>query len=234
MKKLQRSILYENKMYRVGIPWQEDTTTLPDNYQMSQQRLENTEKRLKRSPSIAAAYKQIIEDYIKKGYVRKVPEHEQSKSKWYLPHFPVLRPDKDTRKTRIVFDASASCHGVSLNDVIHHGPKLQQDLFDALLRFRKLPVALVCDIAEMYLRIGISPEGQIYHRFLWRGTDQSHKPDVFEFDRVVFGVNSSPFQAQYVLQQHARKFKSDFPMAAETILHSTYMDDSMDSVRTEA
>ena len=233
LNKLEMSLLYDDKMYRVGIPWREDRTKLPDNYKMALQRLENTEKKLQRSPNLSIAYKQVIESYMQKGYVRKVPEHEQSSSKWFLPHFPVLRPDKETTKTRIVFDASAKCHGVSLNDAIYQGPKLQQDLFDVLLRFRRFPVALVCDIAEMYLRIGISPEDQIYHRFLWRGCEHFRKPDVFEFDRVVFGVNLSPFQAQYVLRQHAKKFQGDYPIAAETILHSTYMDDSMDSIRNE-
>ena len=89
------------------------------------------------------------------------------------------------------------------------------------------------DIAEMYLRIGILPEDKTYHRFLWRGTNQNRTPDVYEFNRVVFGVNSSSFQAQFVLQQHAKKYKDSFPMAAETIEKSTYMDDSMDSVHTE-
>jgi hypothetical protein len=46
----------------------------------------------------------------------------------------------------------------------------------------------------------------------------------------VFGVNSSLFQAQYVSQKHAKRCKNAFPMAAETVLKSTYMDDSMDSV----
>ena len=233
VSKLETSLQYENNMYRVGIPWREDKTKLPNNYHMALQRLENTEKKLQRSHTLATAYQDIIESYIQKGYVRKVPEHDESNSKWYLPHFPVLRPDKDTTKTRIVFDASAKCHGISLNDTIHQGPKLQKDLFDVLLRFRRFPVALVCDIAEMYLRIGISQEDQEYNRFLWRGNNNAHKPDVFEFDRVVFGVNSSPFQAQYVLRQHAKKFQGDFPMAADTILYSTYMDDSMDSIRNE-
>ena len=101
---------------------------------------------------------------------------------------------------------------------------------DVLLRFRRSPVAVVCDIAEMYLRIGIAAEDKPYHRFLWRGTDHSRQPDVYEFDRVVFGLNSSPFQAQFVLQNHSRNFEAGFPMAAETVLKSTYMDDSMDSV----
>ena len=162
--------------------------------------------------------------------MRKVSENESYKSKWYLPHLPVIRPDKDTTKIRIVFDASAKCQGISLNDAINQGPKLQRDLFDVLMRFRRFPVAVVCDIAEMYLRIGISHEDQPYHRFLWRGIDQDRRPDVYEFDRVVFGMNSSPFLAQFVLQHHAKSYRTDFSLAAETIYKSTYMDDSMDSV----
>lgn len=114
--------------------------------------------------------------------MRKVPESEQSKSKWYLPHFPVLRPDTDTTKPRIVFDASARCEGVSLNDRIHPRPKLQRDLFDLQYRFRRFPVAFICDIAELYLKIRISLEGQPYHRFPWRVTNQNRVPDVYEFD----------------------------------------------------
>ena len=59
--------------------------------------------------------------------------------------------DKTTTKVRIVFDCSAKMDGVSLNDVICAGPKLQKDLFDVLIRFRRNPVALACDIKEMYL-----------------------------------------------------------------------------------
>ena len=96
---------------------------------------------------------------------------------WLLPHFPVLRPDKPTSKVRIVFDVSAKCENFSLNDVIDVGPKLQRDLIDVLLCFRKEAVAMVCDIAEMYLQIGIAEKRQKTLRFLWRGSDQSRPPD---------------------------------------------------------
>ena len=233
MRSAEKSIAYENQMYRIGIPWKESQPILPDNYDMAVRRLENTEKRLKRSSDIAVAYNKCILQYVEKGYIRKIPEYEKCESKWYLAYFPVIRLDKETTKTRIVFDASAKYEGVSLNDVIHQGPKLQRDLFDVLLRFRRFPVALVCDIAEMYLRICIAHKDKPYHRFLWRGTSQNRHPDIYEFDRVVFGLNSSPFQAQYVLQQHAQKHQEEFPMAAETVLKSTYMDDSMDSAGDE-
>ena len=85
----------------------------------------------------------------------------------------------------------------------------------------------------MYLRSGIAHEEKPFHRFLWRGIDQDRQPDTYQFGWVVFGVNSFPFQAQFVLQHHAKKFKDTFPMAVETVLRSTYIDDSMDSVANE-
>ena len=62
-------------------------------------------------------------------------------------------------------------------------------------------------------------------------TDQP--PDEYEFNRVVFRINSSPFHAQYVVQRHAKELQQDHPMAAETVKDSTYMVDSMDSVSTD-
>ena len=56
---------------------------------------------------------------------------------------------------------------------------------------------------------------------------------MYELDRVMFGVNSSPFQAQFVLQRHAQKYQREFPLTTETIQKPTYMDDSMDSVPNE-
>ncbi|MCG7868682.1 MAG: hypothetical protein JAY74_20210, partial [Candidatus Thiodiazotropha taylori] len=233
LSKVKQSVTYAQQMYRVCVPWKCDDPVLPNNYKMALNRLENTEKRLKRSPEISQAYSGCINKYIEKGYVRKLAENEHSATRWFLPHFPVLRPDKETTKTRIVFDAAAKFEEMSLNDQIYQGPKLQRELFDVLLRLRRLPIAIVCDIEEMYLRIGIADCDKPYHRFLWREMDQSRSPDVYEFDRVVFGVNSSPFQAQFVLRHHAQEFQQKFPMAAETILQSNYMDDSMDSVLNE-
>ena len=98
---------------------------VPANYSMTLKRLANTEKRLHKSPNIRQAYSNIIKQYVTKGYVKIVPENESHKIKWYLPLFPVLGPDKDITKIRIVFDASAKCQGTSLNDAINQGPKLQ-------------------------------------------------------------------------------------------------------------
>ena len=42
---------------------------------------------------------------------------------WYLPYFPAIRMDRTITKTRVVFDTSARYNGVSLNNLIYHGPK---------------------------------------------------------------------------------------------------------------
>ncbi len=136
LKKVEQSLKYENGKYQVVIPWKNNEPTLFNNHDMAFQRLQNTDKTLTKNVELEGIYSDIIDQYIQKGYIRKVEEEEKRPHKaWYLPHFPVLRPDKPTTKTRIVFDASAKENGVSLNDEIHQGPKLQRDLFNILIRF---------------------------------------------------------------------------------------------------
>lgn len=233
LHKTEESLTYSEGRYSVAIPWKESAPKLHDNYQMALQRLENMEKRLRKNPEVGQQYEQTIEKYVEKGYVQKIIEiSPEQETQWFLPHFPVIRPERETTKVRIVFDASAKQDSVSLNDTMYQGPKLQSNLFDVLLRFRKHPVALVCDIEEMYLQINLKESDKRFNRFLWR-TDNSQKPDIYEFNRLVFGANCSPFLAQFVSQENARLYENDYPLAAETILNSTYMDDSMDSVMSD-
>ena len=82
-----------------------------------------------------------------------------------------------------------------MNDHILPGPKLQTNLFDVLLRFRRFPVVIACDVSEMYLQIRIPPEDRPNFRFLWRNLEVDRDPDVCEFERVVFGDASAPFRA---------------------------------------
>ena len=58
-------------------------------------------------------------------------------------------------------------------------------------------------------------------------------PEVYKFRRIVFGKNSAPTEAQFFVQENARKHKELFPLAAETVLKSTYMDDSLDSTKND-
>ena len=138
---------------------------------MAVNRLQCTERRLQQDPETASAYEKVIQDYQDKGYIRKVsPEQLENGKQWFLPHFPIVKKDRTTTKTRLVFDASAQFQGISLNNNIHVGPKLQRDLPTVLTRFRRKPIGIMCDIAEMYLQIELDPADKPYHRFLWRGS----------------------------------------------------------------
>ena len=193
LEKVKNSCTVVEERYQVGVPWKRGQPKLPDNYAIAKSRLVSTEKNLRKNPVVAEEYCRTIKEYVEKGYLQKVnPKQEKAVSQWYLPHFPVIRLDKSTTKVRIVFDCSAKCDGVSLNDEIHAGPKLQQDLFDVLLRFRRDPVAVACDIKEMYMQIGIEEQDRPYFRMLWRDLTEDRDPEVYEF--VVMCSGKTPLQ----------------------------------------
>ncbi|XP_067654160.1 uncharacterized protein [Haliotis asinina] len=115
---------------------------------MAAKRLGNTEKKLSKDSNIAEAFENIMSSYLQKGYIRKLSAEEtEPEDKWYLPHFPVVRMDRT--KIRIDFDTSAESKGTSLNSVIDQGPKLQRDIVDALLQFRRHQVVVISDTAEI-------------------------------------------------------------------------------------
>ena len=70
-----------------------------------------------------------------------------------------------------------------------------------------------------------------YFWLLW-GDHSSREPDVYEFSRVVFGKSSAPMKALLVAQENARRHQDVYPLAPKTVLKSTFMDDSIDSVET--
>ena len=126
--------------------------------------------------------------------------------------------DKTTTKVRIVFDCAVKCNGISLNDMIHSGPKLQHDLFNVPVRFRRNPVDIACDIKEMCLQIEIEEQDRSHFGLLWRDLDPNRDPDIFAFSRVVFGKNSAPVESQFVAQENARGNQDRYSLAAETVL----------------
>lgn len=217
----------------VYLAWREDGPKLENNFGMALSRLTNLEKSLQRkNPTITQSYNEIIQDYEKKNYIRKLPDPKIEENQWFLPHFPVVREDKATTKVRVVFDAAAKLKGTSLNDIVLSGPKLQREVVDVLVRFRRAPVALTADISEMFLQVGLKEEDRRYHRFLWRNFKSSQDPDVYKFLRLPFGNTASPFCAQHVLHTHAQAHSTKYPEAAETVDNSMYVDDVLDSCET--
>lgn len=196
-KKVEQSLSYNGDRYEVSVPWKQDRPNLPNNQQMAERRLQLVEKKLQKDTQLANAYQGVIDDYLKKEYIRVVPTSEpRPESKWFLPHFPVVRPDRETTKVRIVFDASAQLNEKSPNTEALPGPKLQSNIFDILERFRKELEVLVSDVSQMYHQLVLKPEDRPFHRFLWRNLDIQSPPQVYKFSRFVFATT------RFVLHSH--------------------------------
>lgn len=231
MKKAIESRVYVVDRYQVAIPWKKERPELPDNRAVAERRLRSLEAMLRKKPiEVAEQYRRAFEALIEKGYIVHLPEVKERG--WYLPHFAVIREDKETTKVRIVYDGAATYNGVSLNDEMLTGPNLQRDILEILLRFRSKPVALVGDIKEMFNQVVIDPVDRRFHRLLWRGLDSSRPMETYEAVRLVFGDRASPFLAMFVLRRHAEEVATQFPIASDIIVNSVYMDDVLDSLET--
>lgn len=67
LNKVKRSFTFETQIYWVGVPWKNDDLIIPNNYKTTFQRLENTEKRLKKIPAVAKTYNDCLERYVEKA-----------------------------------------------------------------------------------------------------------------------------------------------------------------------
>ena len=196
MLKVEKSRWWIGESYEVAIPWKEEFPSLPDNREEAERRLFSLEENLIKKLEVARRYKEAMNANVEKDYVQKLePNEGEDGRSWYLPHFPVIREDRETTKGCIVFDSAARCKGISLNDAMLTGPKLQQDVLQILLQFRLRPVALVADIKEMFSQVVLAEKDRKNHRLLWRDLDPTKPVDVYEAVRLTFGDRASPYLA---------------------------------------
>ena len=100
-------------------------------------------------------------------YVMPVEMQQPEPEKvWYLPHHPVVNPNK-SGKVRRVENAAAKFRGRSLNSNLIKVPFLLNNLVGILLRFRENPVAILFDIEGMFKQIAIRHEEITALCFLW-------------------------------------------------------------------
>ena len=159
-------------------------------------RLNGLLKRLRQDTEVLQEYDKVVRSQIQQGIVEAMPSGDPDvDGVHYLPHHAIIRRDKATTRLRIVFDASAKADGVSLNDCLFSGPKVDQKILAILLRFRAHRVAIIADIEKAFLMISVAEPDRDYLRFFWVDSVSKEQPEiqVLRFARVVFGVTSSPF-----------------------------------------
>ena len=84
-----------------------------------------------------------------------------------MPHFAVIRKDRETTHLRIVFDGSAKTadRDHSFNDYLETGPNSLPQLFDVLTSFRSNLIAFTSDVEKAFLQVSVKADDRDTLRF---------------------------------------------------------------------
>ncbi|UYV69790.1 hypothetical protein LAZ67_7000738, partial [Cordylochernes scorpioides] len=223
--------------YWVKLPFRQHRPLLGESREKALRRFLLLERKLCKNVKLYDQYRGFMKEYEHLNHMERVPIAEVKRELcrcYYMPHHPVIREQSTTTKKRVVFDASAKSENkVSLNQFLHKGPKIQQDVFFILLRFRTYPVAITADIEKMYRQIRIHPEDADYQRILWRPSPEEPVVD-YRLLTVTYGTTSAPFLAMRTLQQLAEDEGQNYPEASRVTLNDFYVDDLLTGAQTIA
>ena len=170
-EKFLDDIKFNGKRYSVKLPFKETPSILPDNYNLSLNRLKGLIKRLKADPELFQEYNSVMKEQYQRGILEDVDLSQPTTvgRVHYLPNHPVVRKDKSTSRVRIVYDASskATSDSPSLNEVLYPGPSLIPAIIDIFIRFRWHNIGLTFDIEKAFLNREIAEEHRDVLRMLW-------------------------------------------------------------------
>lgn len=209
--------------YMVSLPFKQEPSALGDSYQIALKRFLLLERKFVRDPNFKSLYTDFMSDYLAHNHMTLASS--PAVARYFIPHHGIFKSHGDSKKIRVVFDASAkTTSGLSLNDVLHSGPKLQTLLSDVLSLFRQYRYVFTCDIQQMFRQILVCPQHQVYQAILWR--DSPDKPiQVYMLTTVTYGVTTSPYLALRTLAQLVQDEGRNHPKAAQILRHNIFVDD---------
>ncbi|XP_071878302.1 uncharacterized protein [Bombus fervidus] len=218
--------------YIVALPFNNTTSSLGSSKAIAMKRLTSLSRRFQRDKQFEADYHAVIKEYLELGHMTRVTTDRAIDDGYFLPHHGVIKESSQTTKLRVVFDGSApTTTGASLNDILHTGPKLQEDLFYILLRFRSHQYVLTGDVEKMYRQFLVRPEDRKFQQILWRNT--KGEVDTYQLNTLTFGLSAAPYLAIRCLKQLADDEGHRYPRAAAILQRDFYVDDVLTGVDTK-
>lgn len=223
-------LLYENNIGRrvdgrfvTRLPFLASRPPLGQSRSLAERRLLSMERRMKRDSSFRDKYIEFMREYELLGHMSVSDFDWRSHEHFFLPHHAVLK--NPSGKIRVVFDGSATTsNGVSLNQCLHAGPKLHQDISDILTHFRRHQVVFVADIRMMFRQTIVHKDDRRYQLILWR--EQACEPiKTYELNTTTYGLRSSPYIAIRTLLELANRERLKYPRAAAVLESSVFVDD---------
>ncbi|XP_024889769.1 uncharacterized protein LOC112466111 [Temnothorax curvispinosus] len=213
--------------YQVKLPFSQPAEKLGDSRTKAVKVLNSLSKRLLSDPQYEKAYHKFMDDYKELQHMTLVPDScPEPQHVYYLPHHGVLR-DNDLNRIRVVFNGSSrTSTGYSLNDILFTGAKLQINLFDVLIWWRRFPFVFSFDMMKMYRQILIHPDDRDLQRILWILQSKGILTiQTFQLNTVTYGEICAPFLALRTIIQLIKDEGSKYPLAVPVLKKGRYMDD---------
>ncbi len=202
---------------------------LPDSKRLALVRLKHLKRKLDRDPKFKNDYMKFMEGVFKDGDAEKADKQPETGRVWYIPHQGVYHPGNQ-RKSGWCLTA---LQGTALNDHLLTGPDLTNGLTGVLCRFRRHPVAVMCDVEKMFHRFHVSKEDRDYLRFLWwEDGDTDSEPQEYRMKVHLFGASSSPGCGNFGMKHLASQHEAEYPSAAGFIRKHFYVDDGLISLES--
>jgi hypothetical protein len=221
--------------FQVRLTFNDKLSKLGTSLKIAEKRFMALERNFSKIPEVKLYYGQFMNEYIHLGHMTltgTIQNVIDDSSRCFLPHHAVFKSDGNADKIRVVFDGSArTSTGVSLNETLDAGPKILNDIFPILIKFRTFKYAFSADICKMYRQILIHPDDRRYQQILWR--DDPAKPlGVYELNTVTYGLTSSPYAAIKCIKMLADAECQKHSKISETIHEDFYVDDVLTGANT--
>lgn len=214
--------------YEVQFPFKnENRPQLGNSKKAAMARFFQIERGFASNDKLRQAYTTCIDEYIALGHMTEISAEREllDGDHYFIPHHAVVKESSTTTKLRVVFDASCETStGLSLNETLMVGPRLQPDIIDLVAQWRKFKVALVADISMMYRQIWMAKKDVPYQLILWRPSP-TQPMKTFVANTVTFGTASAPHSAVACLQELAEEIKDVRPHERKALLTGFYVDD---------
>ncbi|XP_018397720.1 PREDICTED: uncharacterized protein LOC108775764 [Cyphomyrmex costatus] len=218
----------------VRLPFRKSVSDFGDSRAPAFRMLHRMESRFETHASLKTAYTEFLREYLELDHMRLSDSLDSSRREFFLPHHGVIKDSSSTTKLRVVFKGSQKTNrGMSLNDCLHIGPKLQTELTDIIIRWRRHRFVFAADIEKMYRQIRVHQDDWPLQQILWRNSPNEH-PREYLLCTVTYGLACAPYLALRCLQQLALESETTRAFAAEIIRCDTYVDDILSGADTIA
>ena len=215
--------------WRVGYPFLQDPKVLRDNYKTVLRMAETLERRLDKADIVEPA-NEVFHKMVANGAVVELDQREIDM--WdgavhWLPIQVIINMDSVTTPFRLVTNSSLvdRATGLSLNSILAKGPKVLNDMWDIIIKFRGYECGVTGDITKAYYQIHTGEVEKHVRRILWRDGKVGQPWRIYAFQVVSMGDTPAATFMELTKRATAEMAKEIDRVAAKKIQEDTFSDD---------